>query len=438
MLPSATVALPPSLVQLLDRFRPVFTAPTFETFCALMAGFIACSGTRTVCGMLAGSGLAPIWPHDRAHAFFARRRWDGDQLGLVLARLVAELLIPAGDPVPVAVDDTLFKRRGKRVWGASWFHDGSATGKARTAFGNNWVVVAIIVQVPFTTRPVALPVMCKLVIKGTVSASRLELARIMICRLSDALPGHKIHVVADAAYAGKALRGLPTRATWTTRLRKDAALHALPPAPTGRRGRPRVRGDRLPSLAQLAASLTFTTCTVTRYRRTETVQAATLTCLWYSVFGSRPVKVVLIKSAGGALEIALITTGTDATITQVIERYAARWSIEAAFLEAKQIFGTGQARNRTARAVQRTVPFTLAAQTLTICWYATCGRHADDLAAHRAHRPWHTLKTHCSIADAHAALRHAIIAAQYRPAHPHQAKPEEIHAVLAAWEYTAT
>ena len=155
------------------------------------------------------------------------------------------------------------------------------------------------------------------------------------------------------------------------------------------------------------------------------------------MFGARPVRVVLVQAADGRLELALVCTDVTATITAVIERYAARWSIEAAILEAKQIFGVGQARNRTARAVQRTVPFGLAAQTLAICWYALHGRHATDLAAHRHARPWYTTKTTVSIADAHAALRRALIAAKYRPGHAEQPKPEQIHAVLRAWENAA-
>jgi hypothetical protein len=53
--------------------------------------------------------------------------------------------------------------------------------------------------------------------------------------LAGALPGRRIHVVADAAYAGEELKKLPPGVTWTTRLRKDAALYELPLARTGRR-----------------------------------------------------------------------------------------------------------------------------------------------------------------------------------------------------------
>ena len=121
------------------------------------------------------------------------------------------------------------------MWAAGWFHDGSAPGPATTGYGNNWVIAAIVVKLPMVKRPVALPVLAKLVIKGTDSASRLWLTCRMAQVLAGALPGRRIHVVADAAYAGEELKKLPPGVTWTTRLRKDAALYELPLARTGRR-----------------------------------------------------------------------------------------------------------------------------------------------------------------------------------------------------------
>jgi DDE superfamily endonuclease len=157
MIPDMTLPLPGSLASLLAVFGPLFTAPSFRTFCGLACGFLAQTGRRTVCGMLAGAGLSRAWPHDRAHWFFSRARWSADDLGLAVARLVAGLLVPAGAPVTVAIDDTLFRRRGKKVWAASSFHDGSAPGLAKTGYGNNWVIAAIVVKLPAVRRPVAIP-----------------------------------------------------------------------------------------------------------------------------------------------------------------------------------------------------------------------------------------------------------------------------------------
>jgi hypothetical protein len=309
MLPDATLPVPASLMTLLAVFSPLFTAPSFRTFTALACGFLAQSGKRTVCGMLTGAGLSRAWSHDRVHYFFSRARWNPDELGICAAKLVIGLLVPDGEPAEVLIGDTLFRRRGKRVWAASWFHDGSAAGPAKTGYGNNWVVLAVPVWLPMLSRPVAVPVMAKLVIKGTMSGSRLWLARRMITRLAAGLPGREIHVTADSAYAGEELKHLPDGVTRTTRLRANAALYGLPPAPTGRKGRPRKKADRLPSLAAITAAREFSQVTVTRYGKTETIHACALTCLWYYVTGTVPVTVIFIrdkKKAGH--DLALVTT----------------------------------------------------------------------------------------------------------------------------------
>jgi hypothetical protein len=71
MLPDATLPVPGSLASVLACLAPLFTAPSFRTFTMLACGFLAQTGKRTVCGMLAGAGLSRTWPHDRAHRFFA-------------------------------------------------------------------------------------------------------------------------------------------------------------------------------------------------------------------------------------------------------------------------------------------------------------------------------------------------------------------------------
>jgi hypothetical protein len=435
MLPDAVLPVPASLMTLLAVFSPLFTAPSFRTFTALCCGFLAQSGKRTVCGMLTGARLSRLWSHDRAHYFFSRARWNPDDVGIAAAKLVIGLLVPDGEPVEVLIDDTLFRRRGKKVWAASWFHDGSALGPAKTGYGNNWVVLAVRVRLPVVSRPVAVPVMAKLVIKGTNSASRLWLARRMVTRLAAELPGREISVTADSAYAGEELKALPDGVTWTTRLRSNAALHDLPPQRTGKRGRPRKKGGRLPSLAKIAAAAVFSQVTVTRYGKTDTIAVHAFTCLWYSVTGTAPVTVILVrdKSKTG-FDLALVTTEKNPEIAAVIERYAARWAIEVAIEDAKQLFGTGQARNRAAAAVERTIPFMLACQALTVCWYATAGHHPADAGARRLDAPWYTTKTEPSTADMTAKLRRVIIAARFKRPYADQPQPEEIHAIRLAWE----
>src|SRR2546430_8119728 len=98
---------------LVEVFGSWFRVPTFATFRVLLAGLIAQTGRRTVCGMLLGAGVAEWMPHDRAHRFFSQAAWSIDQVGLALARLIVDRLVPAGVGLQVAVGDTLFCRRGQ-------------------------------------------------------------------------------------------------------------------------------------------------------------------------------------------------------------------------------------------------------------------------------------------------------------------------------------
>ncbi len=132
-----------------------------------------------------------------------------------------------------------------------------------------------------------------------------------------------------------------------------------------------------------------------------------------------------------------MTTDAAATVAQVIERYAARWSIETAIEDAKQVFGTGQARNRAARAVERSVPFQIACQAIAVTWYATVGHDPPHLQERRANAPWYTTKAEPSTSDMAATLRRVLITARFKATRPDQPTPQEIHAIRLAWEDAA-
>lgn len=103
--------------------------------------------------------------------FFSHHAWDVDPIGLVLARLIVDRLLPDGAPITVVVDDTLFRRWGPTVHAAYWTHDGSAQDPNALGRGNRWVIVGIVVTLRFCTRPVCLPVLLRLWRgKGTASA----------------------------------------------------------------------------------------------------------------------------------------------------------------------------------------------------------------------------------------------------------------------------
>jgi len=426
----AAVDCDTSFGRVLGPLGRVFTRPTFETFRALVVGMVCQVGECTVTGMLTAAGMSTSWHHSRAHRFFSRATWCLDELGLGVMSTIVSTLLQPGEAVCVVIDDTLFKRSGRRVAHAFWQHDGSASASGGVGFGNNFVVLGVLVDVPFMTRTVCLPVLFRLYTKG--GPERSELANRLVWIVSSFLDdGRVIEVVADAAYACERFAKLPGRASFVSRLRANAALHRLTPPRTGKRGRPRTKGERLPVLADIARDRRrrWRTVTVTRYGRRETLQALTLTCLWYKVFKQRPVRVVLLREVDSAkpFDFALVATDTSASIEQIIERYAQRWAIEVAFRDAKQTTGVGEARNRTALAVERTVPFGLLVQSLVTIWYANAGHTTAVVAARRRLAPWYDQKTEPSWLDMLVTLRRQLIADRFR-ALPHPAVDHgEIH-----------
>lgn len=428
--------LPVSLLAVAQVVRCCFTAPSFEVFTHLLTGMVVTRGPRTVTGMLTGAGLSQAWSHHRVHRFFSRAAWEPRQLGQALAAAVIEALLPAGTEIRVAVDDTLLRRRGKKVWAAMWTHDGSARSKEKIGYGNTWVVLAILIDLPFSSRPIALPVMARLW-RGKHTASRSELALRMVIDLKTIAGQRLVHVVADAAYHHRDVATLPVGVTWTTRLAANTALFSPPPPPTGRRGRPRKKGNRLGTLTQIAAGATWQKVTVQRYGQKADVRLAEKRVQWYGPWGDLPVRLILLRDTSKYYNLALITTDLHTPAEQIITAYAARWSIEVVFAQMRQNLGVGQARNRTAHAVNRTVPFGLTVYTLIILWYAQHGRPSQDVAAHRIHSPWYTAKAEPSFQDMIITLRRVIIATRFTPTTPGQATNEEILAVTTAWAQAA-
>jgi hypothetical protein len=437
--------LPASLAGLLAELRPVFTGPSFRTFCGLVAGLCGQVRRRTVCGMLLGAGLSRCWPHDRAHYFFARAAWELDELGLAVARVAVMLLVPPGAAITVAVDDSVFRRSGRKVWGAAWQHDGSSPAKNKLSFGNCFVTAGVVVALPFCTRPVCLPVLARLHVPGrgravkprrqAAPASAVSCAAALVTLLAGAFPGRRVDVVADAHYHGPALRDLPANVTWTTRLPKNAVLFGLAPPRVRKPGRPPRKGPRLGTAADLAAAAAWTRATVRIYGRDTAEDLAEITCLWYGCLDVRTVRVILARDT--VTTLALVTTDLATPAAVLVERYAARWSIEQAFDDARNVLGAGEARTRVRRAVERAVPFALIVHTLVIIWYARHGHDPAGIAARRAAEPWYTSKTEPAFEDMLTRLRRVMICARISGGSAAHPEPEQITAVLAAWHAAA-
>jgi len=173
----------------------------------------------------------------------------------------------------------------------------------------------------------------------------------------------------------------------------------------------------VPSLVALAdhPKSEWQALTVSRYGKRAEVEVHARRCLWYGVFARQEVTVVLARETGrrSGFDLALVSTDLEASAPELVERYAKRWAIEVAFEEGKQVAGVGEARNRSERAVERSVPFGFLCLSLAVVWYALYCHAPADVAEHRARAPWYRTKAHPSVADMLVKLRRTIIAAQF-------------------------
>jgi SRSO17 transposase len=439
--------LPSSLASLLSLFRPCFTQPTFQSFCALAVGLLTRVRARTVTGMLQAVGLAGTWHHSRAHRFFSRARWSVDRLGLCALRLIVVRLVKEDGQLVIAIDDTLFKRFGPKVFGRQLNYDGcSQSGGPKsmcTAWGNSWVAAGVVVELAFLERAVCLPVLFRLWRPGQ-GPTQVALAAELVGVIAQACPDRRLIVLADGAYAGSALAPaeLAENVTLIVRARRDVRLHRpAPPRREGQVGRPRLKGEPLRPLREQASAgdASWRRARIDAYGESRSVELAEQRGLWWKAWRQARVKAVAVRDRRAADQIDLVLLCSDPRLApaSIVEIYAKRWSIEVAFRDAKQLVGVGEAQNRTRHAVERTVPFGFLCLTLAIVWYALAGHSARDLGERRRRAPWYLDKRQPSVEDMLVKLRRTVIAARLSSSMDQPASDRNLAQLAEAWELAA-
>jgi DDE superfamily endonuclease len=236
-------------------------------------------------------------------------------------------------------------------------------------------------------------------------------ARQMIVQVRRWLPDRAIVVVADSTYAVlellAACAGLPEPVTMITRLRLDAALYdPAPPREKGKRGAPRKKGARQPSLKErlLDPKTDWETLTVAWYARTTRgVDLATGTAVWYhGGLPPVPLRWVLIRDPQGKFEPqALLSTDLSVSAQQIVEWFVLRWQLEVTFEETRAHLGIETQRQWSDLAILRTTPALLALFSL-ISLFAHQLLQGQDLAVRQA--AWYQ-KTVPTFSDTLALVR---------------------------------
>jgi hypothetical protein len=401
---------------LLQGFAGCFTSPSMSNFATLMTGWVLDLRRHTITEVVRAAGAVGSKHISSFHRFFSRGRWATDAVGLVLAAVVIEKLMPTG-VVRLIVDDTLGRHTGKRIAAASMHRDPLLSTKRRVFFhwGHVWVVLAI--EVTLFDKSWALPVLfrlhrsekrCKAEKRpySKLTEDARELVELLVARY----PTRHFELLGDAAYTnGTLMKRRAANVTLIGRGRLDAALYApAVPRVRGQMGRTRLRGKRVASPGARAkrANAPWQKLSVHVYGRTVTVRVLVIDALWYVATGGELVRHVVVRGfPGHERDDVFVSTDPTLSARAIIESFAKRWSLEVAFHETKGKLGFEDPQNRTERAVERTAPFAFIAYTLVIVWYVLHGQRSS--AAKLPTMPWYAHKSGVTFSDMLATLRRA-------------------------------
>lgn len=410
--------VPQEAAWLLDRLSIGFDPRTFQRFAALLIGAVLVQGPRTVTACWwAVAGLVP-GHFSSFNRVFSRAAWSLWPLARVLTAAALEL-IPLSHAVTIILDDTVTRHKGPKVYGRGCHRDPvrSTRGLKVFCWGHCWIVLAVLVRLPYTTRPWALPVLVVRwpTLKEDRKAQRphktaVDLAASMIAVLHHWFPRRRFIVVADSRYASRALaqRCLECHAVLVSVLPPDAALYAPPPARGKRRGRPPVKGAVLPKPHDAAAKARLRRVTVNWYggttRRVHVFQSRGR---WYRP-GDAMVDLnwVYIKDdlEGDGREFYLFCTDPTATPEQIVGWYTGRWPLEVTFQEVRRHLGLETPRQWARASVERMTPCLLGLFTVVALIYRAYLRGVGRAGLKVGARPWYP-KRAPTFADALTTVR---------------------------------
>jgi hypothetical protein len=412
------MSLSQPIMSVLCEFESAFSQPTWSKVQVLIIGTLLARGRRTVTAALRHMGLHEASQFGLYHHVLNRARWSALALSRRMVLLLVRTFVAVGGELTFVIDETLERRWGRRITKRGHYRDPLASGKQRSvaASGLRWIVLTLVITPPWTQRPWALPVLSVPAPTPEVSR-RLGLrhktvphrARQMMLAVRRWLPGMELTVIGDQSYSVHELGQACAR--WDVRLvtplRLDAALY-VPAAPRrpGTNGRPRVKGERLPPLAQVreGAQTPWQRIRVRWYNgRRRELDVTSGTAVWYRIGQPvLPIRWVLVRDPKGRLDPrAYCSTCTTDRPQAVVQQFIKRWTIETTFEESRTHLGLETQRQWSDRAIERTTPCLLGLYSVvTLLAHAL---HPDGKIPVRG-AAWYP-KSHATFADVLAVVR---------------------------------
>jgi len=401
------------LLSLIVVFQPLFTQPTWENARLLLLGALLERGKRTVTACLRVVGLGEEKRFQNYHRVLNRAKWSSLQAAQILFGLIL-IFVPTGGVIVLGADDTIERRRGKKIKQVGCYRDPVRSSKKHVirCFGLKWLALMLLLRLPFSGRVWGLPFLtvlcptqqegqppkvCRYRVRRKTSSGRIKKVRAKRYVATGARPRqHKTAVdilmtlmrlvarwtpervkvlVVDGGFAALKLALVCASLKNTAlvmRFHWDAALHHLPEEkPSGRRGPAPSKGPRQPSPKQWAAQAEtkWDEGEMTWYGgEQKKMLIFTRTALWYRP-GYPPVAIryVITRDPEGKLRDEVFAcTDLNARAEQIIEWFVMRWSVEVTFEEAREHLGLETQRQWSDLAIARTTPCLLGLFSLVV------------------------------------------------------------------------
>ncbi|HEX9035398.1 MAG TPA: transposase [Ktedonobacterales bacterium] len=361
------------IITLLEPFACLFTVPTWKKALTLLRGTLLARGRRTVTTALWYTGHQQD-PHFSAfHQVLNRARWSPLQASQHLLQLLLETFEDVGGRLEIVIDETLERRWGSKIRKRGHYRDSTLSSHQRSVSspGLRWIVVALVVRVPWSQQPWALPFLCVLATTPEVSTQlgirhkTLGMRTRQVVSLRRRwLPETPLTLLGDGAYSilELGLHCARQHGTLIAPFRLDSMIHR--PAPmrgAHTLGRPRVVGERLPSLKQVLQDpqTVWERRTLDWYGEGQRALELCTGLAWWYRFGSTPLPIrwVLTRDPEGKRPPkALFSTDQTQSAVAMVCAFMKRWSLETTFEESRAHLGIETQRQWSDQAIERTTP----------------------------------------------------------------------------------
>jgi len=368
--------LPGIIIDLLNPFAPYFYGvTTWMKAQILLMGAILTPGKRVVSEVLRVMGLGESEQFAQYHQVLNRAVWSPLGLSQALLKLLVKTFVQAETaPLVFGIDPTIERRWGRQIAARGIYRDPVRSSKSHfvKVSGLRWISLMLLTPIPWAQRIWALPVMTVLAPSERYYQQRARTAKTVLDRsvqmlkvLRRWLPNRPVVIVGDSAYAAldflSSMQSLTL--TFVTRLRLDAALYDPAPPYSGR-GRPRKKGQRLPTLAQVLydPNTVWTTISLPWYDGQQRAMQITSDCAVWFHAGKPPLPIrwVLVRDPQGEYDsVGMLCTDPTADPLAIVDWFVQRWQLEVTFEEARRHLGVETQRQWSDKAIARTTPLLL-------------------------------------------------------------------------------